>query len=219
MNTKNSIKLQSETILFIVGSLLLIISFLLFHYEKIVEIANEIYNSIQSEIYKESTSNNQISVNINVDYLENKNQKNNPENSYVPNYIAFLEIEKLNLNQGLLPIDNYYNNVDYHIEILKVSDFPDVINGNFILAAHSGNSSISYFKNLYKLELGDTAKVYYQSKVYNYQIVNIYKEEKDGSVGIYRDLNKTTLTLITCSRNDKEHQTIYILELIGVETY
>ena len=198
---------------------MLIISFLLFHYEKIVEIANEIYNSIQSEIYKESTSNNQISVNINVDYLENKNQKNNPENSYVPNYIAFLEIEKLNLNQGLLPIDNYYNNVDYHIEILKVSDFPDVINGNFILAAHSGNSSISYFKNLYKLELGDTAKVYYQSKVYNYQIVNIYKEEKDGSVGIYRDLNKTTLTLITCSRNDKEHQTIYILELIGVETY
>ena len=198
---------------------MLIISFLLFHYEKIVEVANEIYNSIQSEIFKESTSNNHMSVNINVDYLENSEEENNQENSYTPNYIAFLEIKKINLKQGLLSIDNYYNNVDYHIEILKVSDFPDVLNGNFILAAHSGNSSISYFRNLYKLDMGDTAKVYYRSKVYNYQIVNIYKEEKDGSIGIYRNSNKTTLTLITCSRNDKEHQTIYILELIGVETY
>ena len=76
MNTKNNIKISSETILLVVGSLLLIISFLLFHYETILEVANEIYNSIQTEIYKESTSNNSISVNINVNYIEQEENKN-----------------------------------------------------------------------------------------------------------------------------------------------
>lgn len=198
---------------------MLIISFLLFHYEKIVEVANSIKSSIQTEIFKEQTSVDDLSININVNYLEENEKTKQESKNYTPNYIGFLEIEKINLKQGFLSKDSYYNNVDYNIEILKISDFPDVINGNLILASHSGNSSISYFKNLYKLDVGDIAKVYYQSKTYKYQIVNIYKEDKDGSVAIYRDSNKTTLTLITCSKNDKQHQTIYILELIGVESY
>ena len=221
MNTKNNIKISKETILLIVGSLLLIIAFLLFHYEKILEVSNAIYNDIQSKIYKEFTTEN-ISVDINVNYLEKDNVKENQTDNnqnYIPNYIAFLEIDKINLRQGLLPINNYYNKVDYHVQILSISDFPDVLNGNFILAGHSGSGSIAYFKNLYKLELGDTAKVYYKGKKYTYKTVNIYKEDKDGSVGIYRDKNKTTLTLITCSKDDKTHQTIYILELVGVEGY
>ena len=198
---------------------MLIISFVLFHYEKIVEVANNINNSIQTEIFKEKTSVSNLSINVNVNYLDEFEETKKDNNNYTPNYIGFLEIDKIHLKQGFLSIDNYYNNVDYNIEILKVSDFPDVINGNFILASHSGNSSISYFRNLYKLDIGDIAKVYYKSKTYKYQIVNIYKENKDGSVGIYRDSNKTTLTLITCSKNDKQHQTVYILELIGVESY
>lgn len=218
MNTKNNTKITNETILLIVGSLLLIISFLLFHYEKILEVANEIYTNIQVAIYKENTSDN-ISVNINVKYIEKENVTEKEDNNYTPNYIAFLEIDKINLRQGLLPIDNYYNKVDYHVQILKNSDFPDVLNGNFILAGHSGSGSIAYFKNLYKMELGDTAKVFYDGKKYTYKIVNIYKEDKDGSIGIYRNKEKTTLTLITCSKNDKLHQTVYILELIGVDGY
>ena len=198
---------------------MLIISFVLFHYEKIVEVANNINSSIQTEIFKEKTSVSNLSINVNVNYLDEFEETKKDNNNYTPNYIGFLEIDKIHLKQGFLSIDNYYNNVDYNIEILKVSDFPDVINGNFILASHSGNSSISYFRNLYKLDIGDIAKVYYKSKTYKYQIVNIYKENKDGSVGIYRDSNKTTLTLITCSKNDKQHQTVYILELIGVESY
>lgn len=219
MDTKNNIN-KSETLLFIVGSLLLVISFLLFHYEKILEVSNDIYNSIQSEIYKESTSSTKISVNVNVNYVEtNDTNQVIKEKKYTPNYIGFIEIDKINLKQGFLAKDNYYNQVDYNIQVLKISDYPDVLGGNLILASHSGNSSISYFKKLYKVELGDIAKIYYNSNLYQYKVVNIYKEIKDGSVNIYRDFNKTTLTLITCSKNDKEHQTIYILELIGVESY
>lgn len=203
---------------------MLIISFILFHYPKILEVNEEFKSLIETEIYKENTTiNNQnnISVNINVDYVENNNQEINkqPENNYQSNYIAFLEIEKIKFKRGLLPKNSYYNNVDYNVEILEVSDFPNVINGNFILAGHSGTSNVAYFKDLYKLKLGDIAKVYYQGMVYKYQIVNIYNEVKDGSVNIYRDLNKTTLTLITCTKNDKNNQTIYILELVGVESY
>lgn len=220
MATKNKVKITRETILIIVGSLLLIIAFLLFHYDKILEISDAIYNEIQTEIYKETTrDNNSLSVDVDVDYISDNNNSEPKEDYKDPNYIGFLEIPKINLYQGFLSKSSYYNNVDYHVEILDISDFPDVVGGNFILAAHSGNSYLSYFHNLYKLNLGDTAKVYYQSKVYNYKIIDIYKEKKDGSVNIYRDPEKTTLTLITCTRNDKNTQTIYILELIGVETY
>lgn len=220
MALKSTTKKNKETLLFVVGSLLLFISFILFHFEKILEVKNDIYNSIQQEIYKENVKKetNKVVVNVNVDYVT-MNKKENSNETYTPNYIAFLEIDKINLRQGILEKNNYYNYVDYHVQILDVSDYPDKINGNFILAGHSGTSNVAYFKNLYKLEINDTAKVYYQNKIYNYKIVNIYQENKDGSINIYRDTNKSTMTLITCTKDDKLHQTIYILELIGVETY
>ena len=219
MSIKNKIK--SEEAILIVGSLLLIIALILFHYEKILEINNEIYNNIQSKIYQENKKNNLI-VNIDVDYItetdiniDNKDVTDKPQ----VNYLAFLEIPKINLNQGILPKTSYYNNVNYHIQILDISDLPDVINGNMVLASHSGSSNIAYFKNLYKLTKDDMAYIIYNNKKYSYQIVNIYNQVKKGSLNIYRDINKTTLTLITCTKDDKNSQTVYILELTGVETY
>lgn len=219
MSIKNKIK--SEEAILIVGSLLLIIALILFHYEKILEINNEIYNNIQSKIYQENKKNNLI-VNIDVDYItetdiniDNKDVTDKPQ----VNYLAFLEIPKINLNQGILPKTSYYNNVNYHVQILDISDLPDVINGNMVLASHSGSSNIAYFKNLYKLTKDDMAYIIYNNKKYSYQIVNIYNQVKKGSLNIYRDINKTTLTLITCTKDDKNSQTVYILELTGVETY
>ena len=213
-------KIKKEETMLIVGSLLLIISFILFNYEKILSINSEIYNNIQANIYKEKNKNNSLTVNIDVDYITDTNEEiKKPTNNPDINYLAFLEIPKINLNQGLLPINSLYNNVNYHVEILKISDLPDKINGNFILAAHSGTSSIAYFRNLYKLKLDDLASIIYNNKKYTYKIVNIYNQTKKGSLNIYRDTNKTTLTLITCTKDDKTNLTVYILELIGVETY
>ena len=219
MHIKNNIK--SEEAILIVGSLLLIIALVLFHYEKILEINNEIYNNIQSKIYQENNKNNLI-VNIDVDYINetDTNIDNSPlKEQSIFNYLAFLELPKINLNQGILPKTSYYNNVNYHVQILDISDLPDVINGNMVLAAHSGSSNIAYFKNLYKLTKDDKAYIIYNNKKYSYQVVNIYNQVKKGSLNIYRDLTKTTLTLITCTKNDKNSQTVYILELTGVETY
>ena len=94
---------------------------------------------------------------------------------------------------------------------------PNVENGNLILAAHSGTSHISYFKNLYKLTTNDQFYILYNNLKYVYNIANIYTVPKTGQVEIQRNLNKTVATLITCTKNDDTTQTVYIGELIRKE--
>ena len=136
---------------------------------------------------------------------------------YLSYYIGSIEIPKINLNRGFVSPDSPYNHVDMNIQIIKGSTYPNVDKGNFILAAHSGNSYLSYFHNLYKLGRGDVAYINYQNKKYTYKIVNIYEQPKVGKIAIYRDGEKTCLTLITCTRNKSDKQTVYILELQDIK--
>ena len=69
------------------------------------------------------------------------------------------------------------------------------------MAAHSGDCPVCYFEKLYKLRKGDKAYIHYNSVKYEYEIVDIYEVEKDGTVAIYRNYDKNCLTLITCTRN------------------
>ena len=110
-------------------------------------------------------------------------------------------------------MDSSENNVNKNVAIMSPSSYPDVDKGNFILAAHNGNGWNSYFRNLYKLKVKDIAYIYYKGVKYTYEVVSIYKVKKTGTVEIFRDLNKTTLTLITCTKGDKTSQTVLILEL------
>ena len=128
------------------------------------------------------------------------------------NYIGTLEIPKINVKRGFLNLGERYNNVDYNVTVIQGSNFPDVENGNLILAAHSGPCSYCYFDKLYKLSKGDIAYVTYGGVKYSYKIVDIYEVQKTGTVAIYRDYSKKVLTLITCTRNSKTKQTVYILE-------
>lgn len=132
-------------------------------------------------------------------------------------YAGILEINKIGFYKGFYTKESSLNNVKFNIKILEVSDYPDKENGNVIIIGHSGNFSNSYFANLYKLSNGDIASIYYDNKKYNYKIVNIYTDTKDGTVTIYRNENKNTMTLITCTKDDDTKQTIYILELDSVE--
>lgn len=140
-----------------------------------------------------------------------------PSVSY--NYIGMLEIPKIGLKKGFVDPNNKANNVDQNITIIKTSLFPDVDKGNFILAAHSGTGYISYFKNLYKLSVGDYTYIYYKNVKYTYKIVNIYTQPKIGTISIYRDHNETVLTLITCTKNDETKQTVYIANLVEKSNY
>ena len=140
--------------------------------------------------------------------------QNNKENQMTRSleYIAVLKIPKIKLEKGLVAKDSKYNNIDYGIKILKESDSPDVINGNVILASHSGTADISYFNNLDKLKINDEVLILYNGKTYQYKIVNIYDIDKTGKAKINRNNNKSTITLITC-RNGTNKQIVLIGEL------
>ena len=146
--------------------------------------------------------------------ISNEQKNDKPNIDYTSHYIGNLKIPKINLERGFLDKESRYNNVNYNIYVHPSSDYPDVDKGNLILASHSGTSSISYFKNLYQITLNDDIYINYKSKEYHYKVVKIYKDDKDGNVAIRRDYDKTTLTLITCTKNDKTTQTIYICELV-----
>ncbi len=127
------------------------------------------------------------------------------------NYIAVLKIPKINLEKGLFSKGDKYNSVNFGLEILKESDSPDVINGNVIIAGHSGTANISYFRNLHKLEVGDQATIFYGGKTYNYKLVNSYEINKNGKAKIVRNNKKSTMTLITCKHNT-DKQVVFIFE-------
>lgn len=131
-------------------------------------------------------------------------------------YLGIIDIPKINLYKGFYSKNSNLNNVKFNLYLLKESNYPDTEKGNLIIAGHSGNYNNSYFANLYQLILGDEITIHYNNKSYIYKITNIYNEKKTGSVRIFRDNEKTTLTLITCTKDDDYHQTIYISELIDI---
>ena len=131
-------------------------------------------------------------------------------------YIAVLKIPKINLERGLVDPNSYLNNVNYNIQFLKNSAMPDQRYGNVMLAAHSGNARVSYFKNLNKLKMDDNVSISYKGKIYNYKVVNIYDIEKTGKAQIIRNKNVSTLTLVTCRHNTNK-QIIVICELEDIK--
>jgi len=140
-------------------------------------------------------------------------EEKNKETKVEINYIAVIKIPKIGLEKGLASKGSYYNNVNRNIQILTESDMPDKEKGNVILAGHSGNSSVSYFRKLNKLENNDEVIISYNGKDYVYRMVNSYEIEKNGYAHILRNAEKTTLTLITCKHNTNK-QLIVICELI-----
>ena len=131
-------------------------------------------------------------------------------------YLGVLKIEKINLIRGFYSKDSKNNNVNQNIKLLKESNMPEEENGNIILAGHSGNSYVSFFKRLSDLSNGDEAKIYYREKTYIYSLVNNYEVEKTGSIHITKDNSKNTLNLITCKHNTNK-QLVFIFELKNIE--
>ena len=150
---------------------------------------------------------------------ETEGQSEQPEESdtYTDDYIGYLTIPKINLNKGFVDKRSSENDVEKNIMVIEGSTYPDVERGNFILAGHSGTGWKAFFNELYRLNVGDEAYVTYKGKKYTYKITNIYKQNKTGKIAIYRNYNKTTLTLVTCTNNDEATQTVYIAELENVE--
>ena len=205
-------QVTAGVILIVIGIALLLNNYIT---EKREEVFSSMNIAISEEIEKDENKTVENTTNDNNEREENSSDTE--ENENYESYIGKLEIPKIGFYKGFYAKESSLNNVKYNIKILEVSSYPDEEDGNVIIIGHSGNYSNSYFANLYKLNIGDTASVYYDNKKYNYKIVNIYTDIKDGTVTIYRDETKNTMTLITCTKDDETRQTIYILELVNVE--
>lgn len=208
-NKKDKINNKKKSCLVIFGSLIIIFGlsivslFFLNPYLK----EKEEDKALEQFYIKEET----IEDKVDKTTSEEVKEESKPKVKY--DYIAVLKIPKIKLEKGLVAKNSKYNNINYGVEILKESDSPDVINGNVILAAHSGTANISYFRNLDKINVGDEASIIYNGKTYNYKFVKIYDIEKTGKAVIKRDNNTSTLTLVTCRHNTNK-QIILIAELL-----
>ena len=147
---------------------------------------------------------------ISIEYFFNTN-KNTQEKQYniinkdkLIEYIAILEIPKINLKQGLVRPNSNLNNVNKNIQILTPFNRLDQLGTNLILAGHSGNSKVSFFRNINNLEIGNDIYIYYQNKKYHYKVLKKYEVEKTGKIHVKSNQNKTLLTLTTCSYNNKQ---------------
>lgn len=135
---------------------------------------------------------------------ENKIKK---ETKYI--YEAVLEIPKINLRKGLVKSTKNFDSINYAVSIDEHSIYPNEI-GNFILYAHSGNSSISYFDNLKYLDINDEIKIYYKEKWYFYNVLKKYEIDKNGVLSIYNDGTSKYITLTTCSQENKNKQIVIL---------
>ena len=171
-------------------------------------------NDLKIEEFLENDTNEEIEI-----QEEDIQEETTTSNVSSYNYIAVLEIPSINLKRGLVDPSSKYNNVNYNIQIIDKSTMPDVVNGNLVLASHNGASYISFFRNLDKLNINDKIYVYYGGYKYTYSLSKTYDTPKDGNIEVYRDNGKTTITLITCKKNTKDTQVVYIGYLDSKELY
>lgn len=133
-------------------------------------------------------------------------------------YIAVLEVPKINLIRGLVNSNSKDNNVNSNIQILNGFTSPSIKGSNLVLASHSGNSKISFFKYLYKLKTNDEIILYYNGNKFFYKIDKVYKTAKNGTIKEKRDTSKTTITLTTCDK-DKSKQLVIVAYQYKVGDY
>lgn len=209
---KNANKMKCQYKIFgisfiIIGILLIgVYQYRISRENKLDDEAVDIYFEKQQEVV-EDISNEEIAE-------EKEESKESSEPLY--EYIGVLEIPSINFKRGFLDINDKNNTVSKNIQVLNGSEYPDVVNGNFMIAGHSGSGRIAFFKNLYKLSKGEESYIYYKNKKYIYKMIESYEVQKTGIVPIKNYENKTILTLITCSQ-DESKQIVFINELVEIK--
>ena len=217
MKKRNNEKKLTPTLVAAISALLIMIGgyFISFNYVQSKKVYA--YDYVSTEFFAEKDEEGTPVV-IKKEKEEEKPEYIQKYDDVITNeYIGYLIIPKINLTKGFLDRRSSENDVEKNIYIVDGSTYPDVEKGNFIIAAHSGPGWQAFFNDLYQLTTGDQIYVTYKGKKYTYQLTNVYKQEKTGKIAIYRNYEKSTLTLITCTNHDLTSQTVYISELINVE--
>ena len=189
-------------VLIIIGALLILISLLVFiiryrYYEnKSANDRKQVDEFLSQPVLNNIETNEVTSDEVNSD-------------TNINDYIAVLEIPAINLTRGLVDKSSPNNDVNKNIYMLKDTVLPDEDTiSHIILASHSGNSYVSYFKNLHKLDINDEIYFYYKNNKYIYSIYKIDEVDKTGNIEL-KKTNSSDITLITCKGNLKKQIVIY----------
>lgn len=119
--------------------------------------------------------------------------------------------------------DSYNEKVCKNILIINKIGLKKCMNGNdvnqdvvvlyddetIVIAGHSGTGKTAYFRDLYKLEKGDSVLFYHQGKKEEYVVSHVSYKSKDEKLSFSNLPNQ--LILITCSYQDKTQQLVYFL--------
>lgn len=206
-----------DNLITIIGILLIIISISVVMYDNYKDNQKVLENVELVENFFEIENNPVEEQKEEVVIKDEEDKKTSSSPTY--NYIAVLEIPSIKLKRGLVDYKSKYNNVKYNIQIIEHSQMPGIENSNLILAGHNGTSNVSFFNDLDKLKEDSLVYVYYNNIKYIYKINNNYEVKKDGKVEIIRNRNKTTITLITCKKDSKDKQLVYIGYLVDKVEY
>ena len=202
-----------------IGSLLIFLGAIFLSWNYLIKMREQVYSDMKIAMMDDSPTEVSAPVVTEAPVVNNVEAPEEPQAAPKPidysKYLGILEIPKIGLKRGFYGVGSKYNNIQYNVTMVEGSSLPDVPNGNLILMAHSGDAYISFFAYLYRLNIGDYAYVTYGGQRYQYQIVNIYEVEKNGLVRIIRNYDRTSLTMITCTKNNDYTQTVYISELVG----
>lgn len=157
---------------------------------------------------------NEVEIDDNAD--EQVEEKQSSSKSI--NYTAIIEIPTINLKQGVVDSTENFKSINYAISVDKNSNYPSEL-GNFILYAHSGNSYISYFRKLNKVNLNDSVYIYFNGVKYHYVIYDKYDIEKTGKVKVITSKSDNYITLITCNQDKKGYQIVVLGKLVDKVNY
>ena len=207
---KNKIKNKRYSILIMIGVFFIFLgsSYLIYN-----QYNNEKQDSINDELIEDY-----FKVEDEIIETPQKEIEEDPVSKEKIDYIAVLEIPKIKLKRGIVDKNSSYNNVNRNIYTLKETTMPDEEdNSHIMLASHSGNSYISYFKNLNKLNLNDEVYFFYKNNKYVYKVIKKYEVEKTGTVKLSKK-NSSDITLITCV-SGTNNQIVLVANLESIENY
>lgn len=199
-------------IIFILIGVLIILLYYLYN------ISLDIKNDDYMNDYIEQTSIEIETTEDSEDIQEEQREEIKTQTNYNIPYTAILEIPKISLKRGVVDSTKNFKSINYAISVDNSSQYPNE-KGNFILYAHSGNSSIAYFKNLYNVQMNDDVFVYYNGVKYHYIIYEKYNIKKTGKASIIKSKEEKYITLITCDQNKKNEQIVILGKLINEKNY
>lgn len=146
-------------------------------------------------------------------------QKLNPVEGKISkeDYVGMLEIPKINLQKGFYSMDSKLNTVNIGLEVIKNSKMPDVENSELVIAGHSGNGYLAFFKDLNKVEKGDLIYITYQGYQYIYKLKSTTITDKNGEIEVEKEEDSQTLILTTCNPSNREKEQLTLVSSL-IET-